>query len=78
MPRSVTRFMKAQGWTPIRRPPDGATCATCERLPDPEATNYRRSGMITLSHSAPYYCCPLCAQQMYDDEGPADDEDDDP
>lgn len=77
MPRSLSRFMKVQGWKPIKRSPEGAICATCENLLDPDATNFQRSGKATTGDSAPYYCCHECAQELYEDEGPEDLEDDD-
>jgi hypothetical protein len=69
--------MKAQGWKAIKRSPEGSICATCENFLDPDATNYQRSGMIDSFHSAPYYCCHECAQELYEDEGPEEPDDDD-
>jgi hypothetical protein len=75
MPLSLSRFMKVQGWKPIRRAPEGTVCATCEGLLDPEVTNYRRSGMVTTTHAAPYYCCRECAQDLYDEDAHGDEDD---
>ncbi len=74
MSSPVVRFMKRQGWKPVKGVHDDATCATCENQLDTGLVKFTRLGVEYLRNSGPFYCCEECALELYEEEGDGDEE----